>query len=1054
MSCAFGAACNKEKGDTSDTSSSVESTVTDGENAAEVVLDKTEIELAVYDEASLSATAYGTNESVAWTSSAPAIVTVDSEGNLVAVAQGAATVTATAGGASATCTVTVTKATAAPVIKLGSEDVYLNIGGNFVSEVKSYWKNKEIEEDVAYTWAVADGAATDVVAITAGEAEVTVQGLKAGTTTLRVSANIRGVSVSKDMQVTVYENDVAIVANTQDYVPYKGYYALDLATADINEYKASNALAFTVYENGKEVDAEIVWSDYNEEIATLDGEKIVSKGAGETTFVGTCTVNGVTANINVVVNVIKPVVALEESTSTLEVENLTALTIQSELLGEIQEVTLFGENVLQSVDGQTITFDKAKMPKIAAELGEQLLYVATETVIYELPVNLYTMIINDADELDQLVTISKNNISNNAGIWDGYFVLGNDIAYNREFIPMTSHNHLYVVMGAERANRYNASLVGWRGVFDGMGYNIDGLALGVQKSAGAAAEAGIFGVINDKGVVRNVSFTNAVARENSGYIAASGGGLIENVSITYKQIGVGTAIEFAGTNNTTKPRIMSSFYSTEQGVSDLAKVRNCFVDASQAKILWNAEAEKGYQWSSFQLAGKARVMENVIVICPNAAATEVSGANYAFNSYQGFIDDTDANAVYEKWDSEYWTKLNGIPFMVNLANNIDAEAEITLDAPDVAFAGRETQIFVNGAYTNLALAEEYVGVTYENGILTATDEAIDTTVTLVLTSYLNDQVVEKEITIKKLVNVTLEQTESVFVEASDTALDISIANAYNGANATVYVGSTVVGEGAITDGKVSIDASLLSDAGYGETSVEVVSEKDGVYNIYDLKVFYVSKVIRTVEDLQAIAVKDGSSTAIFGYYILGNDIDFKGAKTSAGRPNPWNDSTLGFRGVFDGNGKTISNMAVTKYGLFGHIGKGAVIKDVTFDKTIFSKGNWLSMGLLANIIHTATLQNITLNISEYNISYEGTGSTKIFVEQGLLSARYLVYSTIENVTVNAQGIELYRLLGRVSNNNTFTNMNIYAKSYMTIGDSDDQWTAHTVLPEGVKFIAD
>ena len=50
-------------------------------------------------------------------------------------------------------------------------------------------------------------------------------------------------------------------------------------------------------------------------------------------------------------------------------------------------------------------------------------------------------------------------------------------------------------------------------------------------------------------------------------------------------------------------------------------------------------------------------------------------------------------------------------------------------------------------------------------------------------------------------------------------LDISAGNEYNGEKATVYVGSTVAGEGVITNGKVAVDASLFSDAGYGETSV-------------------------------------------------------------------------------------------------------------------------------------------------------------------------------------------------------------------------------------------
>jgi len=325
-------------------------------------------------------------------------------------------------------------------------------------------------------------------------------------------------------------------------------------------------------------------------------------------------------------------------------------------------------------------------------------------------------------------------------------------------------------------------------------------------------------------------------------------------------------------------------------------------------------------------------------------------------------------------------------------------------------------------------------------------------VTLVLTSYLNDQVVEKEITIKKLQEVTLNQENSVFVESTDTELDLSVASEYIGGNATVYVGTAVVGSGAVTSGKVAIDMSAAASMEYGETTVQIVSEKDDVYYAYDLKIFYVTKVIKTVEDFKAVTVTLGLATPIMGYYILGNDIDFQGAKTAANKPEPWNGADIGFRGTFDGNGKTISNLAVASYGLFGHLGKGAVVKDVNFDKVVYSEGKYQKMGLLASMIHQATIENITVNITEYHISCESDG--KIFVEQGLLSARYLEYCTIKNVTFHAEGIELYRLMGRVSRGNKIEGMKIYAKSYQTIGDKDDNWTAHTELPAGVEFFPD
>ena len=1055
-SCAFGVACkDKEDGGTSETESSIASSEEEKESDVEVVLNQKKMELAVYDKATLSATVYGSEEAIAWASSAPAVVAVDSEGKVTALAVGEATITATVDGGSASCTVVVKEATTAPVIKISSNDVYLNIGGSFVSEVKTYWKGEQVEEAVTYTWTVVEGQATDVATATGDANEVTFNGLKEGSTIFRVSADVRGLHISQDVNVTVYGNDVSIIASSTAYVPETGYYSLNLATANIEEYKNSEALSFLVYENGVEVkDAQIEWTVEDEEIVKLEGDKIVSANAGETKFVGTCTVNDVTASVTVAVNVVKPIIALVEPTkAVLEVENLSTLTVETELLGNIQSATLVGKEVLASVSGQTITFNKNNMPKLAEDLGEQNLYVATETVIYELPVTLYTMIINDKAEMDSFVGIAKNNAAGEVGIWDGYFVLGNDIDYNGEFKPMTSHNHLYALGEPARSARYNAAMVGFRGVFDGMGYNIDGLAIGVDPRGGATAEAGIFGVINQYGIVRNISFTNAVSRENSGYIAASGGGLIENISITYKQIGIGA--ELALFHDGTQPRIMSSFFSTEQGVSETAKVRNCFVDASQATFsFWNEKEEKSYKWSSIQLAGKASVMENVVVICPNETLAAVTGSPQTFTSYEELKNDVYTQSELSLWDQAFWTNVNGIPFTMNMVKNIDKDAEISFDAPDVAFVGRDTEIGIIGQYTKVVLAEDYDGVTYKNGLLTMTEEAVGTTVTLVLTSYLNDQVVEKQIAVKKLQEVALNQTEAVFVESTDTTLNLSVAGEYAGENATVYVGTTVVGKGAVAEGKIPVDGSLLSGAGYGETTVQVVSEKEGVYYAYDLKIFYVTKVLKTMADFEVISVRGGDKATdpvITGYYILGNDIDCKGATISANRPASWQSDAVGFRGTFDGNGKKIFNAGIGECGLFGQVGKGAVIKDVTFDNITYTVKNYQRTTLLGHLVSGATIQNVTLNIISYGAARDNEGVP--FVEQGLLAARYFNNNVVENLTINAAGCgEIYRLIARGSAGNTYTNVKIYADGYQTIGDTGDGFVAITELPAGIEFI--
>jgi hypothetical protein len=104
------------------------------------------------------------------------------------------------------------------------------------------------------------------------------------------------------------------------------------------------------------------------------------------------------------------------------------------------------------------------------------------------------------------------------------------------------------------------------------------------------------------------------------------------------------------------------------------------------------------------------------------------------------------------------------------------------------------------------------------------------------------------------------------------------------------------------------------------------------------------------------------------------------------------------------------------------------------------------------MVSKATLQNITVNIVSYAVSMDkSTGAP--YVEQGLFGARYFLNNVVENVTFNVEGFEVYRLMSRVCNGNTFVNVKIYADGYQTIGDSSDQWAVINELPVGVEFIS-
>lgn len=1103
-SCAFGVACKDDGEDSSssDVTSSVETPDSSSvetpapESKGEVKLNETFLTMQVYDKATLTATLEDVEGAVLWTTSDASVVTVDG-GNLYAKKEGTAVITATVNGISAKCEVTVGAPTTAPVLSFSS-DVRVNVKGTFESKITATWKGEEIPEKITYSVDLVGAGGIAGISIDEATNTYKVTGIKAGTTTYRIYATIRGVYVSKDVTVTVYGTDNIIVANNSDFQPGRGYYDVNIATATIEDYVDYTSLDFSVYENGKEVkDAELTWKTdaltFDSSVVAVEDGSLKALSAGKTTLVGVYEKDGEEiASVTLKINTYKPQITLvNESKKTLEVGDMQAFDVESELIGTIEGATFHGKNVFKSVTDKTVMLDANKMPKKHEQLGEQYLQVVTDKVIYDVPVDVYTLIINTAEELDRMgeLSVYLNEKGTSAGLNDGYFVLGDNISYNKDFIPFMSQEQIYVSNGNKVS--YDYSQFGWRGIFDGRGYNIDGLTL-ASGSAGSVfasnsliAESGVFGVLHRDGIVRNVSFTNATVHENASFIAVGGGGLIENVLVSYKQFGIGAPNWVSTATNSNTPRVMGTFYGTRAG--DTAEVRNCVVDLAMAKIVEDPNESK-YAKPSMCAGGVASAMNGVIVICPNERILNDSGANFMATSYEAFANDITANSVFDEWDATVWTRVNGIPFMKQASTLLDYSTPVSIDANATAFVGVENTVTTQGTHTKVEFVGDHAGVTYKDGVLTATADALGTTVTLKISSYLNDTTDTVEITVKEVVAQTVTQAEKTMIDCESSALDLSVASQYNGASATVSYEGKIVGQGDIVDGKVSVELSAIKESlanitAPTELKFKVISEKDGTFNEYELAYTYVTKMISTVEDINNyLIIPAGAddlrlSTPIYGYYVLVNDVEYNGemtAKTTYGKERY--SATYGFRGVLDGNGKAIKDMVISSensYGLFGHVGKGAVIKNLTFEDVVYPNSNWKALPLFGGTMNGATVENVTVNIAEYSIScqeitVDGVKHWVPFVEGGLFASRWNYSNTYKNVTVNAQGIELGKLLGRHDKENTYDNVVINAKSFREIGGAGDAWvdkngngsndygedTLQTVLPAGITFNPD
>ena len=196
-----------------------------------------------------------------------------------------------------------------------------------------------------------------------------------------------------------------------------------------------------------------------------------------------------------------------------------------------------------------------------------------------------------------------------------------------------------------------------------------------------------------------------------------------------------------------------------------------------------------------------------------------------------------------------------------------------------------------------------------------------------------------------------------------------------------------------------------------------------------LPVILVTGEIKTESDfVGALTITSKNDAVKFGYYKLANNLVW--GRDVNGTGDFWNpeaSAELGFRGTFDGNGHTVTMADSSKVyngGFFGLIGKGAVIKNVTFtvsSMTAYAHAVFGSQG------HNATVQDVTIN-------FKANGAP-INKDGGVFFARFSGTITYKNVTVNAAGQDLQTIFGNTLGSNVpnCENVIVNAKSLVAIG---------------------
>lgn len=578
-----------------------------------------------------------------------------------------------------------------PNISLNQDSVTLGLG-------ESYTLTATVTnvENPIFVWAVDGDYPEDVISLSQANATASITALKVGETKVILSMEYDGHVYFKSVLVTVKENsDVALVLSEDIGFDDNGYH-IDLSTLPTAQGdETSIAPLVTAYKNNKIVPIDsFTWQSENSNVVKIDGNKFVSVGEGDTNIIGVGLIGGEEHSVKISVNVYRPTIQLTEK-FVVELENLSTLNLVSAIKGTVKDVLYNGESVgVFNTHSKTISLTKSKLPTDAASMGEnRQLWLETSLARYTINIDLYTLCISNKAEFDNMANLSKKACVTNAALWDGYFVLDDNITYNDLFkSKIADLDSLWAAVGGSWSN---GGLYGFKGVFDGKGHKIEGIRIDSGNQLGA-----IFGVLHIDGVVKNVSFINASVAANSGLVCGAGGGSIENVYIKYTSMGKGTQhYEGDGSVNTH----CGSFFSFKEPTAT-ANVSNCIIDVTEAEL--NVEA-------SIKIVGSEYAsIKNVFVIGGTKALQAASNATLAFDSIIDFVEDSNAQSRYKKFDSTFWALEGGAGISNSIYNDVCGL--------DVHFI-ETTESLLSGTSYKFVLDNQYVKITSNNPNVTITN---------------------------------------------------------------------------------------------------------------------------------------------------------------------------------------------------------------------------------------------------------------------------------------------------------------------------------------------
>ncbi len=928
--------------------------------AVTVTLSKTTIAMDVYDKATLTATVENSENSVTWSSSNTAVATVE-DGLVKALSVGEAVITASVSdSAKATCVVTVTNSGTVPVLQIngqstGEVSISIDAEEEFVLPVQTLWKGLPIDETVQYAWTLSENATDGIATVETVSTGAKFKGVEYGKTQFTVSATVRGTLLVRTVDVTVVDSDVTF--EIDNFEPVEGGYKAKVALiSDGTEHFTSVIPALVVNDDGVEQTVDLTFVVDDESIATVDattGEiTAVSEG---TTFVTTEYQGN---SVKIFVEVYRPTIQKTDVYTVETASSTVTFAVDGAITDAITDVTLDGVSVFDSFDGGIVTLNKSALPITADKMGQgRVLVLETEKASYEYSANIYTMIINTADELKAFDNTADLVDGADDANGNGYFVLGNDI------------------MNAGEVNLTNGGDYRFQGVFDGQGYRIDGMQVTTQSFLRG---------MNGDGTIKNVAFTNAVHTGTRGFLLTTGNGTLENIYISL------AVTKNGGTSGGTATSVLISSSGND------FTVRKVFIEYTSLKdgnstyggyIVGERDREKGV-YEGLYAVGVDKLFEG--------DEGQTASSTYIAGLYETYDALTDASVDFTSWANGFWEIKNGLPRPKKLTS-------FALELPATASAGESVTVPSGyGVLYSIDSASVGAGVTLADNKINIPAN-FKGAITFTATSVYGEEPIVKQILVTA--TKTLATTTDI-----DMYTVSGGAVALNGNTATVDLSSlaTDIGtnefDSATMDGvaiEVAVEGTTLtfnkSQLGYkfGNKNIvlKYVDGNDNHILSISVPVRIISMIINDEIELAqfnnlASSYGNGTANRLDGLFLLGGNITWSGTATYS-----YKTSSNRFYGTFDGQGYAIDGFSIGGTNSFvrGLMDNG-IIKNVSFTNVTSTTGR----GFLFTEGH-GTIENVYIEVN--SITNNGQGSSNPGASTALIGSGPLANFKINNVLV-------------------------------------------------------